>query len=42
MAQEITPSPVEAVEAINLGGTVPDFSFFGMFFSFFGMFFFFF
>ena len=31
MAQEITPSPVEAVEAINLGGTVPDFSFFGMF-----------
>ena len=31
MAQEITPSPVEAVEAINLGGTGPDFSFFGMF-----------
>jgi biopolymer transport protein TolQ len=31
MAQEITPSPVEPVEAINLGGTGPDFSFFGMF-----------
>jgi biopolymer transport protein TolQ len=31
MAQEIIPSPVETVEAINLGGTVPDFSFFGMF-----------
>lgn len=31
MAQEITPSAVEAVDAIELGGSVPDFSFFGMF-----------
>ena len=31
MAQEITPSAVGAVEAIDLGGTAPDFSFFGMF-----------
>lgn len=33
MAQEITPSAVEAVEAVELGGSVPDFSFFGMFFQ---------
>lgn len=31
MAQDITPSAVGAVEAIDLGGTAPDFSFFGMF-----------
>lgn len=31
MAQEIAASPTEVVDAIDLGGTVPDFSFFGMF-----------
>jgi len=33
MAQEIAPIPsaVEAVDAVDLGGTAPDFSFFGMF-----------
>ncbi|MCP5381285.1 MAG: protein TolQ [Kordiimonadaceae bacterium] len=31
MAQDVAQSAVEAVEAIDLGGTSPDFSFFGMF-----------
>jgi len=31
MAQDITASPTEVVDAVDLGGTVPDFSFFGMF-----------
>lgn len=31
MAQDIAASPTEVVDAVDLGGTVPDFSFFGMF-----------
>lgn len=31
MEEEIEPSAVGAVEAVDLGGSVPDFSFFGMF-----------
>ncbi|MDG1707748.1 MAG: protein TolQ [Emcibacteraceae bacterium] len=31
MEEEIVPSAVGAVEAVDLGGSVPDFSFFGMF-----------
>ena len=31
MAQDVAPSAVEAVEAIDLGTTVLDFSLFGMF-----------
>ena len=31
MAQDVAQSAVDAVEAIDLGGTTPDFSFFGMF-----------
>ncbi len=31
MAQEIAASPTQVVDAVDLGGTAPDFSFFGMF-----------